>query len=313
VLSFVTRRLLLLIPTALVLITGVFFLIALVPGDPVQVMLGTEATEAAVEQKRKELGLDRPLLNQYLFFLSRLIKGDLGTSIYHREPVLKLFIKRIPNTMRLALFAIAFSLLGALPLGVLSAVKRYSVWDYSSLLLALIGVSVPVFWLGMVLIYVFGLKLRWLPVSGLGGSLFSFEGFKHTILPACTLGAYLLASSTRLLRSRMLDVLSADYIKTSRAKGLRESVVIWKHAFRNALNTLVTNVTLQVGVLIGGSFLTETVFAWPGVGRLLVQAIYRRDYPLIQGITLIIALMVVLINLLADISYMLLDPRVRYK
>jgi len=311
--AFLLRRFFLLIPTALVLVTGVFFLIALVPGDPVLVMLGTEATEDAIQQLRHDLGLDRALFFQYTAFLSRLLHGDLGMSIYHRAPVLKLFAQRIPNTLWLTFLAVVFSLLGALPLGVLAAVKRYSIWDYSSLLVALVGVSVPVFWLGIILIYVFGLKLRWLPISGVGGSLLSWDGFKHTILPAASLGAYLLASSTRLLRSSMLDVLTEDYVRTARAKGLREWLVIWKHAFRNALNPLVTNVTLQLGVLVGGSFLTETVFAWPGVGRLLVQAIYRRDYPVIQGITLIIVLMVVVINLLADMSYVLLDPKVRYR
>jgi peptide/nickel transport system permease protein len=275
-------------------------------------MLGVEASQEEIAALSEQLGIDQPLLVQFGRYLARLAHGDFGMSIYHKMPVTKLFMMRLPNTLRLAGFAVIFALSVAIPLGVTAAVKRNSIWDYLSMLIALAGMSVPVFWLGILFVYVFGFQLCWLPISGIGDSWYTLDGFCHTILPGIALSAGLLASSTRLLRSSMLEILSEDYIRTARAKGIREGVVVYRHALRNALNPLVTNIALQMGALIGGAFLTETVFAWPGIGRLLVQAILRRDYPLVQGITLATALFVILINLVADLCYTLLDPKVRY-
>ena len=310
--GYLLRRLVYVIPTVLLTITAVFFLIYLVPGNPAQVMLGVEATQEEVDALAEHLGIDEPLPVQFARYLSRLVRGNLGVSIYHKLPVTELFLMRLPNTLRLGVFSICFALDVAIPLGITAAVRRNSIWDYASMLVALAGMSVPVFWLAILLIYAFGLQLRWLPISGIGEAWYTLDGFRHTILPGIALSAGLLASSTRLLRSSMLEILSEDYVRTARAKGLPERLVIYRHALRNALNPLVTNVALQMGALIGGAFLTETVFAWPGIGRLLVQAIVRRDYPLIQGITLATAVFVILINLVADLCYALLDPKVRY-
>jgi len=310
--TYITHRLLLAVPTLLFVIIAVFFLIHLVPGDPTATLLGPTGTPEEIEAIRHELALDQPMYLQLWRYLANLIKGNIGTSIYYKLPVSTLFFDRLPNTLRLATVATVLAACVAVPLGITAAVKRHSIWDFSSMVFALTGVSIPVFWLGILLIYVFGVILRWLPTSGLGGPFFSVKGICHVTLPAVTLSTIFLASTTRLLRSSMLEVLNEDYVRAARAKGLRETVVLYKHALKNALNPVVTNLGFQLGQMVAGAILTETVFAWPGVGRLLVQAISRRDYPLVQGVTLCIACSIVAANLLVDISYAMVDPRIRY-
>lgn len=301
------------VPTLLAAIVCVFFLIHLVPGDPVRVMLGVDATQEEVDAIREKLGLDRPLLTQLLYFLRNLARGDLGESIYFRLPVLSLLLSRLGATVELAGVALLIAVVVAIPLGVVAAVRRYSLVDSISSMMALAGVSLPSFWLGILLLYFFAVKWRVLPLTGRVGPPWTVEGLRHILLPGMTLGAGLVASTTRLTRASMLEVLNQDFMRTARAKGLREAVVIYKHGLKNALIPIVTNLGLQMGVVLGGAFLTETVFAWPGIGRLTVQAILRRDFPIIQGTTLFLAAGFVLINILVDIVYVLLDPRIRYR
>jgi len=301
------------VPTLLAAIVCVFFLMHLTPGDPIRVMLGVDATEEEVDAVREKLGLDRPLLTQLLYFLRNVARGDLGESIYFRLPVLSLLLSRLGATVELAGVALLIAVVVAIPLGVVAAVRRYSLVDSISSMMALTGVSVPSFWLGILLLYFFAVKWRVLPLTGRAGPPWTVEGLRHILLPGMTLGATLVASTTRLTRASMLEVLNQDFMRTARAKGLREAVVIYKHGLKNALIPVVTNLGLQMGVVLGGAFLTETVFAWPGIGRLTVQAILRRDFPIIQGTTLFLAAGFVLINILVDIVYVLLDPRIRYR
>ncbi len=304
--NYLIRRLLLLIPVVLGVVTFVFFIIHLIPGDPVDLMLGETAREAERAALTHHLGLDKPLSEQYLRFLGGLLSGDMGNSLRSGEPVAKIIARRLPATIQLGAAAMILALLIALPAGVISATRQYSAWDHGSMFLALFGVSMPNFWLGPILIIIFSLQLGWLPVSGKGG-------FLHLILPAVTLGTALAAILTRMTRSNLLETLGEEYVRTARAKGLKERAVIWKHALGNALIPLITVLGLQVGVLISGSIITETIFAWPGVGRLTVEAIWMRDYPVVQGAVLVIALGYVLVNLAVDVLYAAVDPRIRFQ
>ena len=298
------RRLLLLVPTVLGVLTLVFFLVHLIPGDPVELMLGETASRADLAQLRADLGLDRPLGEQYARFLGGLARGDLGRSFFYRKPVLAVIGGALPATALLAATAMAVAILVAVPLGVLAAVRRDSAVDRLAMLGSLVGVSMPNFWLGPLLIILFSFRLGWLPVSGR-------EGPASLVLPAATLGFALAAILARMTRASMLDVLGEDYLRTARAKGVRERVVIYRHALRNALLPVVTIVGLQFGVLLSGAVVTENVFAWPGVGTLLIQAITARDYPLVQGCVLVISLGYVAVNFLTDALYAVIDPRVR--
>ena len=298
------RRLLLLVPTVLGVLTLVFLLVHMIPGDPVEVMLGETATRADLNRLRADLGLDRPLGEQYARFLGGLARGDLGRSFFYRKPVLTVIGAALPATTLLAAAALMVALLIALPVGVLAAVHRDRPADRLALVGSLVGVSMPNFWLGPLLIILFSFHLGWLPVSGR-------EGGASLVLPALTLGTSLAGILVRMTRASMLDVLGEDYLRTARAKGVAERAVIARHALRNALLPVVTIVGLQFGALLSGAVITENVFAWPGIGTLLIQAITARDYPLVQGCVLVISLCYVAVNFLTDALYSIIDPRVR--
>ncbi|MEW5802983.1 MAG: nickel ABC transporter permease [bacterium] len=303
--NYIAKRLLWLFPIMLGVITLVFFLIHLIPGDPVDIMLGETAQAMDKQALRRELGLDKPISRQYVDFLINLSRGNLGRSLHSRQPVLSLIMQKYPATLELMLAAVLTALFISLPLGIISALKHHSLVDHGSLILSLLGISMPNFWLGPLLIILFSLKLGLLPISGRGGIL-------HLILPAITLGTSMSAILTRMVRSGLMDVLEEDYMTTARAKGLSYRRVILKHALKNALIPVITIVGLQIGALLTGSIITEMIFAWPGLGRLTIQAIYTRDYPLIQGCVLSVAISYVLVNLLTDLAYTIIDPRIRY-
>lgn len=281
-----------------------FFFIHLT-GDPVMLMLPADASMHEIEELRQKLGFNDPLYVQYWRFATKAVQGDFGDSLYYHVPAMELITERLPASLELAVAAMLVAFLVAVPLGILSAVKRGSFIDLGSMLGALFGLSMPHFWLGIMLILLFSVKLGWLPTSGRGG-------LSHLVMPALALGMSLMAMFARLTRSVMLEVLNQDYVRTARAKGLKERIVIGKHALKNALIPLVTVAGMQFGFLIGGTVIIETVFAWPGVGRLVVQAIFNRDYPLVQATVLVLAVLFVLVNLLVDLLYVYLDPQISY-
>lgn len=291
-----------------------FALLAFAPGDAISLMLGTEAANPElIERRRSELGLDKPWLQQYGDYMGRLFRGDLGRSFTYGTPVNTMVSERLPNTLVLTVASMVVALLIALPLGILSAVKRNTIWDYSAMFVAMAGVSMPNFWLGLLLIITFGLELRWLPIRGLGDiSDGMWQFLRHLILPAVTLGTSLAAILMRLTRNSMLDVLGEDYIRTARAKGLSSGTVIVRHALRNALVPVVTTAGVQFGALLGGAVVVETIFSLPGLGLLAINAIQARDIPVIQGSVLVFALSFVLITLVVDVLYAVINPRVRY-
>lgn len=280
-----------------------FFMLHLT-GDPAIAILGPDTTDEALAQLREELGLDRPIFVQYLDFLGGALRGDFGDSTRYRQPALDLFMERVPATIELTLASLAISIVFGVVIGVLAAVFRNSGVDIFVRVAALVGQAIPGFFLGIVMIIIFGARLNWLPTGGRGTLL-------HIILPAIALGTYYTAITSRFVRGAMLEVLSSDYIRTAHAKGVRRLVVIMRHALRNALVGVVTLIGLQLGNLLGGAVVIETVFAWPGVGRLAVQAIYARDFPLVQVIIMIAAFIFVVVNLVTDLTYRLLDPRIR--
>ncbi len=289
----------------LVGISAISFFFIHLSGDPVMLMLPADASHREIEQLREKLGFNDPLPIQYLRFAAKAVRGDFGESLYYHVPVLELILERLPASLELAAAAMAIALAAAVPIGILSAVKRGSLLDMGSMLGALFGLSMPHFWLGIMLILLFSVTLGWLPTSGRGTAA-------HLVMPAVALGMGLMAMFARLTRSVMLEVLSLDYVRTARAKGLKESWVIGKHALKNALIPLVTVAGMQFGFLIGGTVIIETVFAWPGVGRLVVQAIFNRDYPLVQACVLVLAVIFVAVNLLVDLLYIYLDPQISY-
>jgi peptide/nickel transport system permease protein/oligopeptide transport system permease protein len=263
------------------------------------------ASQEDIKNIRQQLGLDKPIFVQYGIFLSRLAKLDLGRSARTQNPVIKEIWARLPNTVLLAVTAITLACFFGIPAGIISAVRPYTWIDYLFTSMALFGISMPVFWLGLMLIVIFSLVLHWLPAGGIGS-------WKHVILPSFTLAAFVVAFITRITRASMIETLSQDYTTTARSKGLKEQVVIVKHALKNALIPIITVVGLQFGLLLGGAVLTETVFAWPGLGRLIVDSILARDYPVIQGTILIFGLLYILVNLVVDLLYAYIDPRIRY-
>ncbi len=303
---YLIRRLLWAGPVLLGVLTGVFFLIHFIPGDPVDVMLGERAAEADRASLRAALHLDEPILAQYGRFLGGALRGDLGRSLSTHRPVLETILTRFPATLQLAAAALLTAFAIALPLGILSALHPRSAVDTGGLLFSLVGISMPTFWLGPLLMLLFSLKLDWLPVSGR-------QGVASLILPALTLGLGMSAILVRMTRSSLLEVIRKEFVLTARAKGLPERKVLLKHAFRNALIPLLTVAGLQVGALLTGSIITETIFSWPGLGRLTIQAIQSRDYPLVQGCVFMIALTYLLVNLGIDLLYAFVDPRVRYE
>jgi peptide/nickel transport system permease protein len=305
-LHFLLRRLLLTIPVLLGVATLVFSLIHLVPGDPVQAMIGESAPPQEIARVRAQLGLDRPLYVQYWTFLEGVGKGDLGVSLRTNEPVAQAIADRMPATLELAFAAICLAVAVAIPLGILAAVSAGTVVDYAATTLALLGISIPNFWLGPLLAIVFAVTLGWLPVSGSGT-------LAHLVLPAITLGAPLGAVLARMTRASVLEELRELYVLAARARGVSRARAVLRHAFRNSLIPIVTVLGLQMGAVLTGAVITETIFAWPGVGRLLIQSINFRDYPLVQGCILLIAVTYVVMNLLTDLAYGLLDPRIRYE
>jgi len=279
------------------------FALSHLSGDPVSLMVGPTATQADIEALRQSMNLDRPFLMQYAAFLGGVLQGDFGTSLWQHQPALGLVLERFPFTIQLAAAALFLALLVAVPLGILSAVYRNSLLDRLAIGTSLVGQSVPGFWLGLLLILLFSVTLRLLPTGGSGSLL-------HLILPAVTLAAFTMGRIARLVRTNMLDALNSDALRTARAKGLREMTVVLKHGLRNAAIPIVTLIGLDASSLLGGAVITETIFAWPGLGRLVVQAISQRDFPLVQAATLCIAVIVVAVNLIVDLSYSFLDPRV---
>ncbi|MEO7192131.1 MAG: nickel ABC transporter permease [Vicinamibacterales bacterium] len=303
---YILRRLVLTIPVLLGVATLVFALIHLVPGDPAVAMLGESASPGDLQELRARLGLDRPLLLQYRHFLTGLAHADLGTSFRYNTPVTREIAQRLGPTATLASVAMIVALLFALPLGVIGALYRGKAVDHAAMTLSLAGIAMPNFWLGPVLAIVFAVQLGWLPVSGIGT-------WRHLVLPALTLGAALSAITARMMRASLGDELRELYVLAARARGLSRSRAVIAHALRNSLIPVVTIIGLQLGSVLTGTIITETIFSWPGVGRLLIQAISFRDYPLVQGCILLIAVTYVAMNLIVDLLYALLDPRIRYQ
>jgi peptide/nickel transport system permease protein len=311
-LHLVLHRLGATVPVLLLVTAGVFALLHLTPGDPIDTMMAESADATAKASLRAELGLDRPLAVQYAAWMGRVLRGDLGRSIRNGEPVVENVSRRIRPSLQLALLAMAVSLLIAFPVGIASAVRRNSAVDRVGTTFALFGICMPNFLLALLLIFLFGVTLRWLPISGYVDPAEELvDGLRSLALPAITLGLALAAVVTRTLRSSMLEALTEDYVRTARAKGLSEWRVVRGHVLRNALIPVVTVLGLQLGTLIGGAVITEYVFALPGVGRLVVDAVFARDYPLVQGVVLLIALAFIASNLLVDLLYGLIDPRIR--
>ncbi len=283
----------------------VFLMVRVLPGDPARVLAGLLATEDDIARIRVELGLDRPLHVQYVIFLSRLVRGNLGTSARTSQPVVQELRPRLAATLRLAVVSAALAAALGILAGTLAATRPYSAFDYLLSLSTLFGVSMPVYWLGLMLIIVFAIHLNWLPAAGA-------DTPASIVLPAVTLAGFSVALIARMTRSTMLEILRQDFVRTARAKGLAERLVVARHALRNALIPVVTVIGLQFGTLLGGAVLTETVFGWPGMGQLLVESIFSRDYPMVQGIVLVFSVLFILTNLLVDLSYAVIDPRIHY-
>jgi peptide/nickel transport system permease protein len=332
--AYTGRRLLGIIPVLFGISLLVFLFLHLIPGNPAVVMLGERASPERIAELSNKLGLERPLPEQYLLFVRNLLSGDLGSSIFNQLTIKEQLARRWPATFELAIAATLFAVVIGIPFGILAAVRKNSIADNLATSFSLLGVSLPVFWLGLLLVYLFAVNLQWLPAGGrlstdvdalfkpitgfyVFDALFQPQSFwdvtRHLILPAITLGTIPLAILTRITRGAMLEVLSQDYVRTARAKGLSERVVIWRHAFKNALLPVVTIIGLQFGTLLGGAILTETIFSWPGIGSWIYEGILNRDYPVVQGGVIFVALIFVVVNLVVDLSYALLDPRIQYR
>ncbi len=294
---------------AIIVLLGVsivVFMLMYLSGDPVALLLPMDTAPEIVEAMRDNLGFNDPLYVQYFRFLSGAVKGDFGLSLHHNQPAMELILERMPATIELALASIFIALAIAIPLGIITAVFSNTIIDYIGSIIALLGQSMPVFWLGLMLLYFIGVKFRLLPITGRGS-------WQHIILPAITVGAYTAATIARMLRSRMIEIMQQDYIKTARAKGVRQKWVVLKHALRNAVLPVLTILAMQIGTLLGGAVITETIFAWPGVGRFMLQAIQNRDIAVVQAGVFVLAVSIVLINIFTDILYTVLDPRIRYE
>ena len=302
--NYILRRLLHIIPVLFGVTLLTFSMLHLIPGDPAQILAGPDASASDIMALRQQMGLDRPLAVQYVGYLEGLAQGDLGRSMSTRRPVLEELMDRFPNTLILAVAGVGVAVLLGIPIGVFAAIRARTMVDHAAMVLALLGISAPAFWLGFILMMVFSVHLGWFPSAG-------YRSWGHLVLPAFTLGTGAMAIVARMTRSSLLEVLNQDYVRTARAKGLHEMLVIAKHALRNALIPTTTVVGLSFGSLLGGAVLTEMVFAWPGLGRLIVYSIGIRDLPVIQGAVLLLALTFVLVNLGVDLLYGLIDPRVR--
>jgi peptide/nickel transport system permease protein len=304
--AYLVSRLAQLVPVVLGVVTIVFFLVHIIPGDPVEIMLGESAVAAQKEELRRELKLDRPVVAQYVAFLGGLFAGDLGTSFRSREPVAREILSRFPATLLLTAASLLVALIVAVPLGILSALRQRSGLDHLSAFLSMLGLSMPNFWLGPLLILLFSIHLGLFPVAGFGTA-------RHLVLPAVTMGTGMAAILMRMLRSSLLEEIRQEYVRVASAKGLSRRAAVLRHALKNSAIPVVTVLGLQFGALLAGSVITETIFSWPGIGRLTVQAIEARDYPLVQGCILFIALCTVTVNLLTDLLYFRLDPRIRHE
>jgi peptide/nickel transport system permease protein len=305
-LSFIVKRLAWSVPTALMVVVVVFSILHLAPGDPARLVAGDDADPQTLEAIRHDLGLDKPLLEQLAVYTGNLLRLDLGRSIHSKTPVRDELAARLPATAQLAVASLIIAVVLGLPIGMATAVRSGTIWDLIGSLVATILVSAPNFFVGMVLIVVFSVGLGWFPAAGSGG-------LENLVLPAFALSGYSLALVARVTRSECLEVLGQDYVRTARAKGLRENVVLYRHVLKNALLPILTVIGLQFGHALGGAVVVESVFAWPGVGRLVIEAIFRRDFPMVQGALLIISLSFLLVNLLVDVAYAYADPRIRYR
>ncbi|MDR7317728.1 ABC transporter permease [Brevibacillus nitrificans] len=325
--TYLIKRLFQMVPVVIGISVIVFFLLHMIPGDPAMVLLGQDASQSEIERLRNLMGLNEPLYVQLFTFLKNVATGDLGHSIFQNESVFSLIAKHLPATLELAVVAMLIALVIAIPLGILSAVKQFSWVDYISMFFAQLGVSIPVFWMGMLLIIGLSVNLNWFPSFGRGepltealwtaittGNIYDLvQSLRSLFLPALTLGVMSAALITRMVRSTMLEVLKEDYVRTAEAKGVSGFMVIVKHAFRNALIPVITIVGLQFGNLLGGAIVTETVFAWPGIGRLVITAISQRDFPVVQGSVFIIAFLFALTNLIVDILYAVVNPKIQQR
>ncbi|WP_102273693.1 glutathione ABC transporter permease GsiC [Cytobacillus massiliigabonensis] len=303
---YIVKRLVGIVPTLLIVSIFIFLFVHMIPGDPARLVAGPDASYQDVELVRQELGLDKPLVSQYFNFISNLVQGDLGTSMKTKRPVFEEIAARFMPTFWLTVWSMAWAIIFGLLIGVISATKRNKWQDYTGMFSAVSGISLPSFWLGLMLIQLFSVKLGWFPTGGND----SWTGY---ILPSITLGAGVAAVIARFTRSSLMDILREDYIRTGRAKGLKENAVVWKHALKNAMIPVVTMTGLQFGFLLGGSIVVETVFSWPGLGRLLIDSVSFRDYPVIQAEMLLFALEFILINLIVDILYGVMNPQIRYE
>ncbi|BEP29800.1 ABC transporter permease [Helicovermis profundi] len=302
--KYIFRRLLMLLPVMIGVTFLVYFIISLTPGDAASMILGNGATKEAIVELRHDMGLDKPVIIQYAVYVEKLVTGDMGISYSTGKSVASEIGERFPNTFKLTITAIILSVLISIPIGVISATRQYSIFDNFGMIFALVGISMPSFWTGLILIIAFSLNLGWFPSGGM-------SGIKSLILPAFTLAIASTASITRTTRSSMLEVIRQDYINTAKAKGVSRSKVIRKHALKNALIPAITVIGLEFGVLLGGAVLTETVFSWPGIGRLMVESIQRKDTPMVLGCVIVFALAFSLVNLLIDILYAYIDPRIK--
>ncbi|MFB0959095.1 MAG: ABC transporter permease [Clostridiaceae bacterium] len=313
-LKTVLQRLLQIIPTLLIVVSITFVLTRMIPGDPAAAMLGPQASLDEITKLRTEMGLNASLGQQYLNYLWDIVRGNFGHSYSYSESVLNLILERLPNTLVLSITSLILSILVSIPLGIVSAVKQYSVFDYTAMVLALVGVSMPIFWLGLMLVLIFSVGLGWLPTMGMG-SISNGLGdvIRHMILPVICLSTIPTATFTRITRSSMLETINSDYIKALRSRGLSERIIIFRHALKNALPPIVTVVGIQLAGAFTGAILTETIFAWPGMGTLITGAIENRDYMLVQGAVLITAMAFVFVNLFVDLVFMVVNPKVSYE
>lgn len=303
-LRYITKRIVEVIPTLIIVVTFVFFFVRMIPGDPAQMVAGAQATQEDIEVIREELGLNESIPTQYVNYVTGLFKGDLGTSLRTKRLVTTEISNRYANTVKLTLVSLLWSSIVGILLGVWSGKNRSKWQDYTGMTLAVSGISLPSFWIGFMLIIVFGVNLKWFPTTGA-------DSLKSLVLPAITLGTSVAAVVARFTRSSLIEVLKEDYIRTARAKGIKEKIVVWKHAFRNSMISVVTVIGLQFGFLLGGSVITESVFAYPGLGSLLIESVNYRDYPAIQSLILIFSLHFIVINLLVDILYAMLNPEIQ--
>lgn len=304
--AYLLRRIAQSIVTLIGMSVLVFLILRVLPGDPAKMLLPEGAPQSAVDELNRHLGLKEPLYVQYGIFLRSVFQGDFGESFQYRAPALLVVRERLPATLQLTFCAMMLTVVSGVTIGIVAAVRRGTRYDYAGTLLAVLGQSVPSFWLGIMLVLLFGVTLRWLPTSG-------FENWTYLVLPSVTLAAYPIALVARLTRSSMLEILNRDYIRTGRAKGLAERAVVLRHALRNATIPVLTVIGLQIGTLLGGAVITESIFAWPGMGKLVVDAIYFRDFPVVQTVLIISATIFVLINLVVDALYTVVDPRIRYR